>query len=97
VSADDLVCGECNVAGTFSAPISVIVVHAPGLARPYPLIPEGEYRICLACDPIKKLVDTAVDAHPVTRAAGPWTRAVVVLDTGHGRDLNVQRAEQARA
>jgi hypothetical protein len=35
-----------------------------------------------------------VEAHPTTRAAGPWTRAIVVFSDGHGVDVKAKRQGQ---
>ena len=72
---ESLTCGVCRKVGQFTAPVSVILVFAPGMAKPYPLIPAEDYRVCSACDAIFTLVNRAVDAHPTTRAAGPWSAA----------------------
>ena len=90
-------CGQCEKTGAFSEPVSVILLFAPGLERPYPLIPAEDYRVCKACEAIFALVDRAVGAHPMTREAGSWTRAVVVFIDGHGIDLKAKRQAQAIA
>ncbi|HEY2029936.1 MAG TPA: hypothetical protein VGH20_12085 [Myxococcales bacterium] len=86
-----LTCGVCRKTGQFTAPVSVILVFAPSMAKPYPLIPAEDYRVCGACDAIFTLVSRAVEAHPTTRAAGPWTRAIVVFSDGHGVDVKAKR------
>ena len=45
-------------------------------------------------DAIFTLVNRAVDAHPTTRAAGPWSRAIVVFSDGHGVDVKAKRQGQ---
>jgi len=90
----ELSCGVCRKTGQFTAPVSVIQVFAPGMAKPYPLIPAEDYRVCGACDAIFTLVNRAVEAHPTTRAAGPWTRAIVVFSDGHGVDVKAKRQGQ---
>jgi hypothetical protein len=89
-----LTCGQCRKSGTFTAPISVILLFAPGLAKPYPLIPAEDYRVCGSCDAIFTLVNRAAEAHPQTRAAGPWSRAIVVFSDGHGVDVKAKRGQQ---
>src|SRR5438105_11854277 len=78
-----LTCGICRKTGTFTAPVSVILVFAPGMAKPYPLIPAEDYRVCGACDAIFTLVNRAVEAHPTTRSAAPWRPPIVVFPYGH--------------
>ena len=34
-----------------------MLIFAPGLAKPYPLIPAEDYRICRACDAVFILID----------------------------------------
>src|SRR5947209_3371806 len=94
---ETLMCGSCRKTGTFTSPVSVILVFAPGLERPYPLIPAEDYRVCGACDAVFTLVDRAAQAHPVTKDAGPWTRAIVVFTDGHGVDVRAKRATQKMA
>jgi len=89
-----LTCGICRKTGTFTAPVSVILVFAPAMPKPYPLIPAEDYRVCGACDAIFTLINRAVDAHPTTRAAGPWSRAIVVFSDGHGVDVKAKRQGQ---
>ena len=93
-NGETLTCGVCRKVGEFTAPVSVILVFAPGMAKPYPLIPAEDYRVCSACDAIFTLVNRAVDAHPTTRAAGPWSRAIVVFSDGHGVDVKAKRPGQ---
>lgn len=81
-----MTCDACGAIDQFCAPIAVILVFAPGLPEPYPLIPAEHYRACTACDAIVTLVTRAVQAHPATRTAGRWTRAVVVSIDGEGVD-----------
>lgn len=96
-STADLVCASCRLRGHFTAPVSVIVVFAPGLAEPYPLIPAEHYQVCGACDAVYTFVDKATEAHPQTRGAGPWTRAIVVYADGRGADVKAKRPAIARA
>lgn len=91
---ETLTCGVCRKVGQFTAPVSVILVFAPGMAKPYPLIPAEDYRVCSACDAIFTLVNRAVEAHPTTRSAGPWSRAIVVFSDGHGVDVKAKRQGQ---
>ena len=65
---ETLTCGVCRRAGQFTAPVSVILVFAPGMAKPYPLIPAEDYRVCGACDAIFTLVNRAVEAHRLVGA-----------------------------
>jgi len=96
-SEGTLTCGVCRKTGQFTAPVSVILVFAPALTKPYPLIPAEDYRVCGACDAIFTLVNRAVDAHPTTRVAGPWSRAIVVFADGHGVDVKAKRQGQQMA
>ena len=91
---ETLMCGSCRRTGTFTTPVSVILLFAPGLERPYPLIPAEDYRVCGACDAVFTLIDRACAAHPMTRSAGPWSRAVVVFSDGHGVDVRAKRQSQ---
>lgn len=91
---DSLTCGVCRKSGSFTAPVSVILVFAPGMTKPYPLIPAEDYRVCGACDAIFTLINKAVEAHPITRSAGPWSRAIVVFTDGHGVDVKAKRQQQ---
>jgi hypothetical protein len=88
---ETLMCGSCRKTGAFTAPVSVILLFAPGLERPYPLIPAEDYRVCGACDAVFTLIDRASQAHPTTRTAGPWSRAIVVFVDGHGVDVRAKR------
>ena len=90
-------CGACRRTGTFTAPVSVILLFAPGLERPYPLIPAEDYRVCGSCDAVFTLIDRASEAHPVTKDAGPWSRAIVVFVDGHGVDVKSKRPVQKMA
>jgi hypothetical protein len=92
-----LTCGKCRKTGAFTRPVSVILIFAPALDKPYPLIPAADYRVCAACDAVFTLVDRAAEAHPVTREAGPWTRAILVFADGHGVDVKPRRARQPLA
>ena len=92
--SETLMCGSCRRSGTFTTPVSVILLFAPGLERPYPLIPAEDYRVCGACDAVFTLIDRACAAHPMTRSAGPWSRAVVVFSDGHGVDVRAKRQSQ---
>ena len=69
-NAETLTCGVCRKTGSFTAPVSVILVFAPGMAKPYPLIPAEDYRVCGACDAIFTFVNRAVEAHPTSRRSG---------------------------
>lgn len=90
---DDKVCRNCGATGKFSSPISVLLIFATNLDRPYPLIPDGEYRVCESCDAIHTLIDKATEAHPVTREAGAWSKAIVMLDSGRGREVEPKRRQ----
>lgn len=90
----ELVCGHCGKAGQFSDVVSVVLAFVPGLARPYPLIPAEDYRVCSACDAVFRFIDKAVAANPNTRSAGLWTRAVVVFVDGSGFDVKAIRKTQ---
>lgn len=92
--SDALVCGSCGKSGQFTEPVSVVLVFAAQLAKPYPLIPDEDYRICGACTAIFTFIDKAVDAHPVVRTSGPWSRAVVLFSDGHGMDVKAIRKTQ---
>lgn len=87
-----MVCGACRKVGQFSATVSIVLLFAPGLQKPYPLIPAEDYRVCNACESIFNFVDKAVEAHPVVRNAGLWTRAIVVFSDGIGVDVKAKRS-----
>ncbi|HUJ25728.1 MAG TPA: hypothetical protein VLW85_06905 [Myxococcales bacterium] len=87
-------CGRCRKTGEFSPPVSVVLLFAPGLSAPYPLIPGEEYCVCEACDAIERFVSGAAEAHPVTRSAGPWTRAIVIFQDGHGAEVRAKATPQ---
>ncbi len=86
-----LTCRNCRTSGYFTSPVAVILVFAPGLERPYPLIPSEDYRICSKCDAVFSLVDRAVESHTVTSKAGAWTRAILIFVDGQGLDVAAQR------
>ena len=89
---------DCGEASELSSPICVIVLFAPGLERPYPLIPARRYRCCVHCKAFAALVTVAQDANPETAGAGPWTQAFIVLDDGEGLHLTQElRATQPKA
>jgi hypothetical protein len=92
-----LTCGQCRKSGTFTAPVSVILLFSPGMEKPYPLIPAEDYRVCGSCDAIFTLINRAAEAHPTTRGSGPWTRAIVVFTDGHGVDVKAKRQQQVMA
>ena len=87
----NLTCRTCRAAGQFTSPISVILVFAPGLERPYPLIPAEDYCICSKCDAVFTLIDRATQSHNVTRKAGPWARAIVLFIDGNGLEVTAKR------
>ncbi|MBS2025687.1 MAG: hypothetical protein JST92_25080, partial [Deltaproteobacteria bacterium] len=78
MDASDLICRHCRRTGSFTAPVSVILVFAPGLTKPHPLIPSEEYRVCAACEALYKFIDKAVGTHAATREVGGWTKAIVL-------------------
>ncbi len=86
-----LTCKVCRSGNSFTAPISVILVFAPRLERPYPLIPAHDYQICSQCDAVFTMVDKAVESHSITREAGPWTRAILLFIDGQGLDVAPRR------
>src|SRR3982750_2009765 len=97
-SESGLTCGQCRKSGNFTAPVSGILVFAPGLSKPSPPLPPAEeYRGCGACNAIFTLVTRATEAHPTTREAGAWTRAIIVFADGHGVDVKARRAQQTMA
>ena len=86
-------CGSCRRTGGFSEAVSVILVFAPGLERPYPLIPAEDYRVCTRCDAVFTLIDRAVEGHTVTQSVGHWTRAIVIFTDGAGLDVAAKDVE----
>jgi hypothetical protein len=85
---ESLVCGNCGRSGGFSPPVSVILLFAPALERPFPLIPGAEYRVCTRCEAVRTLIDRAAEGNPSTAGAGKWSRAVVLLSDGSGLDVS---------
>jgi hypothetical protein len=90
-SISKLTCKNCRGNGAFTEPISVILVFAPGLDRPYPLIPADDYSVCSQCDAVFALVDRASQSHNITREAGPWSRAILLFADGRGLDVTAKR------
>jgi hypothetical protein len=80
-------CGACGMTRLLSAPIAVILVFVPGLPRPYPLIPDEDYRVCLQLDaraPCRAafcLVDKACAAH--------WTSATLISTDPHAPPIRL--------
>lgn len=97
--AADLKCGNCGEKMQLSPLIALVLLFAPGLQRPYPLLPAEDYRLCTTCDAIFNFVSKAAEAHPSTResAVGPWSRALVVYDSGDGAEVHPRRHVEARA
>src|SRR6266853_791134 len=80
-SDESLSCGVCRKVGQFTAPVSVILVFAPGMTKPYPLIPAEDYRVCSACD--------AAELHgpaPPRRKRARWRGYDVKRETRGGAD-----------
>ena len=94
-----MTCGACESRMSLSPVVSVVLLFAPGLERPYPLIPGEEYQLCTACNAIMAFVQRAAEAHPETREAhvGPWQRAIVVYDDGKGAEVMPGRKFRAMA
>ena len=90
----DLICRVCRRNGSFTAPISVVLVFAHQLEKPFPLIPSEEYRVCAACEALYRFIDKAIATHPTTREAGPWTRTIVLFDDGQGVEVTPERGRQ---
>jgi ribosomal protein S14 len=86
-------CANCGAERDFTAVVSVILVEAPALSTPYPLIPADEYRLCSSCGNHEAFVSRAVDAHPMVRNAGPWTRALIVFADFVGHDVQSPKAK----
>jgi hypothetical protein len=86
-------CPACGTQ-TMTSHVAVLLVFAPGLKRPYPLIPEDEYSVCVNCRATFTFVDRACAGHRVMRLAGPWTRAIFMFDDGSGLDVTVKRQDE---
>lgn len=86
--AEGKVCGCCNKPVLLTPRIGVVYLFVPGLNRPYPLIPDEGYATCAraSCDGAWRFVDHAQGSHAVTRGAGKWTRAILMLENGQGID-----------
>ncbi|TMA28717.1 MAG: hypothetical protein E6J78_04685 [Deltaproteobacteria bacterium] len=82
-------CQVCQDKARWSEEVIVVLVFAPGLTKPYPLIAAEGYRYCIggSCDALLTLVRRAVASHPVTRSAGQWTRAIVLHADGSGTNV----------
>lgn len=89
--ADPAACTGCGKRVPTVGPVRSIHVYAPKLHRPYPLITHEDdlFHVCSneRCRGVWVLIDKAQEGHPVVREAGPWTRAIVILDNGAGRDV----------
>lgn len=85
------VCGCCGQPTQLTSDIVVLVIFAPGLRKPYPLIPEHPYRVCnrAGCDSTWRFITRAAEAHSMTRSAAvdDWTRCVIVFSDGAGADI----------
>lgn len=89
-------CGICRAPADPSAEILLVIVFAPGLERPYPLIAAEGYRYCKRCDGLLHLARRAIDSHPVTREhAATWTKALVVDVEGKGVVAKMVRSASA--
>lgn len=97
--AAPLVCGNCGEKMQLSPLVSVVLLFAPGLKRPYPLLPGEEYKLCTTCDAIFNFVSRAAEAHPSTResSVGPWSKALVIFDNAAGSEVRAKRPAEARA
>lgn len=93
----ELVCRTCRRKDSFTAPVSVVLVFAPHLAKPHPLIPDGDYRVCAGCEALYKFVDRAVHGHPVTKDAGTWSKAIVLFADGQGVEVKPERKRASMA
>lgn len=83
-------CKACGELATWSRAVLVIVVFAPLLSVPFPLLSTGEYCYCRRCNAVVRMIDLAAAAHPVTAAGGKWTRAVVLHVDGSGLEVKRQ-------
>src|SRR5438128_2676674 len=89
-----IVCRYCQAEAQLSAVVAVVLLFAPGLARPYPLIPAEDYRVCLGCSQaLPSLVTRAQAAHALTADAGAWTRALVICVDGRGYEVRDASAQ----
>lgn len=97
--AAPLVCGHCGEKMQLSPLVALVLVFAPGLKRPYPLLPAEDYQLCTTCDAIFNFINKATEAHPSTResAVGPWSKALVVYDNACGTEVRPMRRAEARA
>jgi RNA polymerase subunit RPABC4/transcription elongation factor Spt4 len=91
-----LACSHCRRAGGFSQPVSVVLVFAPGLDKPQPILPGSEHRICTRCDSVFPFIDKLCALDPRLLLAGGWTRAIVIFEDGAGLDVAAAREEHAR-
>lgn len=93
MNSPELICQKCRRTGSFTAPVSVVLVFAHGLQKPFPLIPDGEYRVCGACEGVYKFIERAVVTHPSTRDSLPWTRAIVLFQDGQGVEVTPEHRQ----
>ena len=73
-------CELCGRASRLTSAVVVVLVWAPSLARPYPLLPAEDYCLCDndGCYSALRFVQRAMEAHPTTRdLASSWTDAQI--------------------
>jgi hypothetical protein len=87
----DVVCGRCGRDDAFGIPVALVMVFAPLLKRPHVLVPEEDYRICMACEMVFTFVNRAVASNEAALAGGPWSRAIIVLQNGKGFEVTPHR------
>lgn len=85
-----------------SASVSVILLFAPALRTPYPLIPEEGYTCCVMEEEcfwreLFLLVTHAQNLHPMTKDAGSWTKAIILFSDGEGKTIKAKRPPAAQA
>lgn len=83
-------CGHCKDKTIWSRPLILVLVFAPTLSKPYPLIADGEYVYCISgdCHGPLNIAQKAIDAHVVTRpVASTWTRALIIDAAGKGQNV----------
>jgi len=88
-------CNHCQKETVFSADVSALLIDSVLLNAPYPLIPEGSYRLCQEadCDSIWVFVQKAIDSHEELMVLKTdWSTALIVYADLSGSKLNAKRS-----
>ena len=91
-------CEHCGKDTTFSSDVTVILVDSLLLTAPYPLIPEGSYRLCQEeeCGSLWIFVQKAINSNPELMPLGnKWSKALIIYADMSGSMLNPKRSESS--